>query len=1571
MSSLINAFVVGCLTVAVTHALTNTCYIVPNGTSSVCPNTSDPCTTLPQFVSSPRSYLRDSSYMDIHFLPGYHILQSELTMEDFQEVLVFGMVGTKSSSGVTINGNGTARLIFSEIDEIRIEHINFIGFSTCTLESIHTNLLINNCSFTNSTGTALELMFIGNVVLSSSTFTSNVGSLRKVTETVRTNKHYLAGGALYLLENSNFLIDKCTFINNSAEVGGVIYAMSSYEYGDGRNVFRIRNCSFNDNRLVQHSPQEDDVTYNDGVVFYCEIGTQCTVTVTTSIFRDNTNTHGLALFAVRHGGIAIQYSMFTDNFGAIISAEGGSELQLFNDNFVLNMNWNAHACGGLFQISRSSLTVNRCNFTANSIYSQDDGGAIVCSVSSHLSVFSSNFRQNYANCTGGVFFLDYQSSLISSNSRYDSNTANVYGGVLHVARSSRVEAYSNVFANNSAITKGGGVFSCDEDSTSYFTLQNNTFLHNGAHLGGGVLSAYNANVSMVNNVFLHNFAGIGGVIEATGGTLSIILCNFFQNTAEQTGGVGALYELTLVVTHSDFYANTASDGGVFFTRGTEINSSIDRSTFTLNVARDFGAVFYGGSNKLKLTLQMLRLTNNSAALGVVYCQKCSQFYVRYTSFSFNNGSLFMVNSKVTIDGDTEFVYSTSNLEPSSDVKYEEGGAITCIQSELTFTDHTQFTGNTARQGGAIMLSETKLYIMYATILLFSGNHATVSGGGMYLFQSEIFSGGHIVLKRNTAVKKGGAMHVIGTRLNIRFASPLILGTLHVFHNTAEEGGGIFFEGNSKLYLSKEDPFSHFTTDKRKSLFISNKARYGGAIFIADGTDSGTCASVPSNGVQSITTECTLQVLALHDFIGEGYILPKNFDFSNNTASISGDDLYGGLLDRCKASFYAEVRQAYNGKSMSEDDYLGVPYLKNISNIHEDKVSSGPIKLCFCRNGTQDCSITNFTLTAMKGEKKTVELVAVDQVERPVFATIRSYLSSESSGLGEGQLTQYITDACSEIELAVSSANDSELVTLYAEGPCKDIGISKQLVTISFQACECPIGFKPNENVHTRCDCVCDDVISSLHATCDIESRSIIRHANFWLTYVGGQEGYLVYPECPFDYCRPPRESVSINLNLPHGADSQCKSNRVGRLCGACQPGYSTILGSTKCSRCSTSWIALVIAFAFLGLALVVFILYLNLTVAVGTINGLTLYANIVMANREIYIPTTNFFSVFISWLNLDFGIESCLYNGMDSYAKVWLRFLFPLYIISLVVLIIIVSERWGKFAKLLTYKNPVATLSTLILLSYTQLLRTIISSFSFAILEYPNGSKKVVWLVDANVDYFGAKHVLLLLAAILIVVCGLAYTIFLFSWQWLLQLNSERVIFKWIKNTRLNSFMDAYHAPYNFKYRYWTGLLLLVRVALYLVASIIQNMFADAKVNLVFTTLLVTGICILRGYLKISLLYKKWPLDILELTFYFNTIIFSVATLYVRGSGRGDQSTIAALSVSITLVIFASIVLYHIHTHLLLKHTIWPKIVAMLRQRIGRDQQLNGNEVNIDFEEHLINPYDKAEPTKTVIEKLE
>ena len=144
------------------------------------------------------------------------------------------------------------------------------------------------------------------------------------------------------------------------------------------------------------------------------------------------------------------------------------------------------------------------------------------------------------------------------------------------------------------------------------------------------------------------------------------------------------------------------------------------------------------------------------------------------------------------------------------------------------------------------------------------------------------------------------------------------------------------------------------------------------------------------------------------------------------------------------------------------------------------------------------------------------------------------------------------------------------------------------------------------------------------------------------------------------------------------------------------------------------WVLLwVPAFALAGIALVVALIFLNITVSEGNINGLVFYANIVRANQATFFPTNtsnSFLSWFIAWINLDLGIETCFYNGLDAYVKTWLQFIFPLYIWVLVI-VIIVSSYYSTTAAKLSGRNAVQVLATLFLLSYAKLLRVIITVF--------------------------------------------------------------------------------------------------------------------------------------------------------------------------------------------------------------------------------------------------------------------
>ena len=104
------------------------------------------------------------------------------------------------------------------------------------------------------------------------------------------------------------------------------------------------------------------------------------------------------------------------------------------------------------------------------------------------------------------------------------------------------------------------------------------------------------------------------------------------------------------------------------------------------------------------------------------------------------------------------------------------------------------------------------------------------------------------------------------------------------------------------------------------------------------------------------------------------------------------------------------------------------------------------------------------------------------------------------------------------------------------------------------------------------------------------------------------------------------------------------------------------------------------------------------------------------------------------------------------------QFVFPTYVVLLVLAVIFTSEHSIRFSRLIGRKNPVATLATLFLISYEKLLHSVIGVLSFAVLKYPNGTNEVVWHPDASIKYLRGKHIPLFLAAVMILLVRVVYT---------------------------------------------------------------------------------------------------------------------------------------------------------------------------------------------------------------------
>ena len=1263
-----------------------------------------------------------------------------------------------------------------------------------------------------------------------------------------------------------------------------------------------------------------------------------------TIFQGMQKGKGTALVLNKVSNTSIGQSYFLSN--TILQYSNFTRNQNY---FYLTGNISLADAGALHAVFSNVLIVNT-TFTHNSA---EFGGALLAHNSS-LRIIGSTYSYNYANFGGVIATSD--SSVDIDNSTFSLNTANISGGVMTTFRDS-IRIYGAVFTNNIA-GEDSGVMMMEESS---FSIARSTFSGNTAGKSAGVIFASNCAFSIIQCTCTNNAASFNSFMLADNSWFTITNSTFANNSDIVVyilfssfnivnsiftdnilrGGFGAImfvFNSSFNFTNSAITSNSAPNyflevmtivqSSFSITNGAFTNNSADFLEFIYTYDSSFhittctfannrvGSIFITSNSSFHITNSTF--ANNNATYGSViyatnslfnidstsfYANKAGHYlrgtmfakgcttHISNTNFDFNVGSLYFFNSNLTFSGYTTFEYFAEPSSEAATLTRQEGGAITSFRSTVTFNGVTNLSNNQARRGGAIMATDSKIMMYGETKVI---NNTATSGAGISLYKSDLEVKGNCTISHNRAILWGGGIQATSSTLAVYQS-----GTLQFINNSAEFGGGLYLEFNTNLYILKTDISYYYNDEDYLLLFGNNHAVYGGAVYVADDTIVNACA--PDN-------ECFIQTFTLSFYQTEYFSYLTLF--SDNTASEQGANIFGGLLDRCIPSPFVEEYQVtyYNGIS-----YLG--YMSNLTDL--DTVSSLPVRICFCKSDSEpDCSHQPPIIEVKKGESFTVALVAVDQVNHSVDANIIIFLSSLEGGLREGQQIQRAGNQCTSLTFNVFTPNNFETLNIFADGPCGSFILSTRHLDIQFLDCTCLIGFERSSSV-TRCECTCDSELFPYITSCNTTTESLTRiGTNSWVTYIMTIDppGYVIHPNCPFDYCKSPLENVSINLNLPNGADAQCAYNRSGVLCGACQEHLSLSLGSSHCLPCLSHWpvvlVVILLAAIIAGILLVTALLVLNMTVAVGLINGFIFYANIVAVNSAVFFPSSepSFPTVFIAWLNLDIGIDACFINGLDAYTKTWLQLVFPVYIISLMIVVIIVKEYSSRFARLIRKTDPVSTLATLILLSYSKLLSVGITALSSTALLYPDGSQETVWLPDGNVKYFHGKHIPLSIVALMIILIEVPYAILLFLWQWLVRAPKWKV-FKWMRNTKLNAFVSIHNVPYNSKYHYWTGLLLLVRMVLFITVSATE--LYQPQISLLVTIILVGGLLSLTNIAGVSV-YKNLFIGIIGTVLNFNLLVASALSWHNFKTDIRKQTAVSYISTIITLLLLIGAIVYHV-----------------------------------------------------------
>ena len=759
------------------------------------------------------------------------------------------------------------------------------------------------------------------------------------------------------------------------------------------------------------------------------------------------------------------------------------------------------------------------------------------------------------------------------------------------------------------------------------------------------------------------------------------------------------------------------------------------------------------------------------------------------------------------------------------------------------------------------------------------DHNVVLGTPIYAKNSVItFKNSSVLFNQNQGPLCGG---IAAESTRMYFLSDV---KIKFYANSGLKGGALSLYSGSRLVFNASQ--SNSTTIE----FENNRAQIGGAIYAEDsGYD-----------IESIFY---LQCKASHVKLIFG---------ANNLASFSGNQMYGGWIDW--------LRRNYSAPQNHRD--LVNEFVKFESQSNEE-VTCNPIRICLCKNNTANCTIVSQPME-IYGHAFSLELVGVGQRYTPVLSHVEASLSSEKVYQSSVEPKTFsLQSHCTTVNYKIVPQSSDEAMTLtpylpylyYSTHnhhlPTEDIAdYIFQNLSIMLKFNECPWGFHMIDNG----SCECQLLSQGLH--CDMNNYTILRSGQQWVgvhvTYEHnhGNEnpGVISHQHCPFDYCRTDNDSLSIHLD---NRDKQCAFNREGILCGGCKENLSRVLGTSNCKKCTNKYTPLIaMSWLISGFILVMCLMLLNLTVSVGTINGLTFYANIIRAQHTTFFtPDDKFLSKFIAWLNLDVGTEMCLYDGLDSYVITWLQYVYPLYIWLIAAIIIILSHYSSRMSKLCG-KNILQVLATLFLISYARLLRLMIEVFSFTWITYPDGHKKVVWLVDGNYNFFKGKLIPLVLVTIILVLLSLPYTFILLTIQLLQKMSHYRILF-WVQ--RLKPFFDAYTGPYKSRHRYWTGLLLVARIALLITFSVNQS--NNPSINLLA---IITVSVVLLGWLSSANWVYNSPLNnFLEIIFLGNLGLTSAAVLFNVSNGKSSPAAIYfSTSVAFALLIF--IILYHIYRRLVL-----------------------------------------------------
>jgi len=184
-------------------------------------------------------------------------------------------------------------------------------------------------------------------------------------------------------------------------------------------------------------------------------------------------------------------------------------------------------------------------------------------------------------------------------------------------------------------------------------------------------------------------------------------------------------------------------------------------------------------------------------------------------------------------------------------------------------------------------------------------------------------------------------------------------------------------------------------------------------------------------------------------------------------------------------------------------------------------------------------------------------------------------------------------------------------------------------------------------------------------------------------------------------------------------------------------------------------------------------------------------------------------------------------------------------------------------------------------------------------------------LYDGNVPFLQGKHIALFLTALAVTLFFILPFTLLLLFAPCIQASNHFLVQR--VKMKLNPLLDAYQGPYKDNFRFWTGIMLVVRSILLVGFGL--NILGDPDINNLLIIVMLSCLVVTTGIRGI--VYKNTLFHVTEMSFISNLIILSGWTIYNRSRGSSaGQAALVCTSTGVAFATFICILTYHTYLRL-------------------------------------------------------